>query len=106
MTDELTHEQLILIIGTLGPLLTALGAVIGSWLTARTAAKKNDLVRLQKETAILRERINKLEVEKNILRQENLNLREYISTLRIKLQENGIEIPALRDFDEDAWRKQ
>ncbi len=83
--------------------MTTLGAAIGSWVTARRAAKKEELERLRDEMMLLRKRINKLESENNQLRQENLILREYISTLRIALQENGIDIPPLRDFDESAW---
>lgn len=110
--DDLTHEQLLLFIAGLaalltaiGPILTTLGAAVGSWVTARRAAKKEDVDLLRSDVAQLRERIRFLEAENVRLAQENLVLREYIAVLRIKLREHDIMVPPLKDFDQDAWKE-
>src|SRR5574342_617859 len=108
--DGLTHEQLLLILGglaalfaALSPIMTTIGAAAGSWITARRAAKKEEVERLREDLMALRERVHCLEQENNRLRQENLVLREYIAKLRITLMKHEIDIPELKDFDQDAW---
>jgi hypothetical protein len=112
MSEGLSHEKLLLILGAitallavLGPLMTTAGAAVGSWITARRAAQKDEVELLRADLMTLRERVRCLEVENNHLRQENLVLREYIATLRITLREHDIDVPALRDFDDDAWKE-
>jgi hypothetical protein len=110
--EEFTHEQLLLLIAALaalltaiGPIMTTMGAAVGSWITSRRAAKREDLDLLRTDLGLLRDRVRNLETENRRLLQENLVLREYIATLRITLREHDIDVPALKDFDDDAWRK-
>lgn len=104
---ELTHEQLLLLIGTFAafltaasPILTTIGAAIGSWITARQAAKKSELERLTARLDRLRDDFDELQMENTQLHKENLRLLEYIAHLRVVLREHNINVP---DFEE--WSK-
>ena len=96
---DLTHEELLLLLGAItaffavvSPLLIAFGSAFGAWLTARRAARKDDL-------ELLRNRVDKLEAENEELHRERIILYEYIARLRVILQEHGIEAPPLEGLD-------
>lgn len=108
--DELTHEQLLLLMGAIAalmtalvPILTSIGAGIGSWITARRAAKKDDVDLLRGELDRFRTRMDRLQVENDMLRRENTTMREYVARLRLILIEHEIDVPPMPD-EEDAYQ--
>ena len=103
MTD-FTHDQILAALGLLialmtaiTPVLTATGAAIGSWITARRAAKREDLDYLRVELRTLRKRVDQLEAENDRLIKENHKLREHISILRTEMIRSNIQVP---EFDQ------
>lgn len=77
--------------GLVGTVLTAVGALAGSWYATRTSAKQSELNEL-------RERVDELTRENIQYHKENLSLREYIFDLRLKLAEHGIQVKAFEQW--------
>ena len=101
---DFTHDQILAALGLLialmtaiTPVLTATGAAIGSWITARRAAKREDLDYLRVELRTLRKRVDQLEAENDRLIKENHKLREHISILRTEMIRSNIQVP---EFDQ------
>ena len=102
---DLTHEQLLILIGavaalitSLSPIMTTLGAGIGSYITSTRAAKRSELERLTARVDKLQTDVDKLETENTTLRQEILLRDEYIAVLRRQMIENDIDVPTFAEW--------
>jgi cell division protein FtsB len=85
--DDLTHEQLAVLMGVIAAFLAAIAPISTVWIT-RQAAKRSEL-------ESLKTRIDALEAKNEQLTRERIILWEYVGELRRILREHQIEAPPL-----------